>query len=438
MRRIAVVTCDPLTRAMAGPAIRAWHLAEELARDGSQVVLATTAAADRAHPAFPVRNIGGDDLAELEAWWDVLVFQGGLLRLHPVLVHSEKPIVADIYDPFHLENLEQAGGGPDDRYGVIEHLVGVLNDQLARADFLLCASERQRDFWLGALAALGRVNPATYDEDPTLRSLIDVVPFGVDASRPASADGRPVLRGVVPGIDAGDDVLIWAGGVYNWFDPLTLVRAVEQARSTRPRLRLFFLGMVHPNPAIPSMAMATEVRRLAEGLGMEGTHVFFNEGWVPYEERGAYLSEADIGISTHLEHVETDYSFRTRILDYLWAGLPVISTGGDHFGNLVEERCLGATVSPGDVDGLASAIGSLLADGARRQAAGAAARRAAEELRWASVVEPLLRFCRSPRVAPDRERRLGHLRSNVDPQSAAAPFDARLAVRRFLGRVLHR
>ena len=38
-----------------------------------------------------------------------------------------------------------------------------------RGDFFLCARDKQRDFWLGQLAAVGRVNPVTYDADETLR-----------------------------------------------------------------------------------------------------------------------------------------------------------------------------------------------------------------------------------------------------------------------------
>ena len=413
--RVAVVTGDPVTAHMAGPAIRAWHLAEELSRAGHDVVLASTHAVERVHPAFAVRRVDGAALVDLEAWWDVLVFQGGLLRLHPFLLDSEKPIVADVYDPFHLENLEQGRGRPsDDRHGEIEHLVSVIDEQLDRADFFLCASERQRDFWLGGLAARGRVNPATYDEDPRMRTLIDVVPFGVDAvPSPVVGDAPRVLRGVVPGISEDDDVLLWAGGVYNWFDPLTLLRAVDRLRSSRPRTRLFFLGMLHPNPDLPSMAMATEAKRLADELGLVGTHVFFNDGWVPYDERLAYLREADIGVSTHLEHVETNYAFRTRILDYLWAGLPVISTTGDYFADLIEHRGIGRTVAPQDVEGLTAALVLLLADAELRRSCAEAAERAATDLRWDRVVEPLLRFCDSPRVAPDRDRLLGHLRARI-------------------------
>ena len=62
--------------------------------------------------------------------------------------------------------------------------------------------------------------------------------------------------------------------------------------------------------------------------------MIFND-WVPYDERALYLMEADLGVSTHHAHLETRYAFRTRMLDYLWARLPIVCTEGDHFGDLV-------------------------------------------------------------------------------------------------------
>ena len=68
--------------------------------------------------------------------------------------------------------------------------LNVQNTQLALGDFFLCASERQRDFWIGALHTAGRINPQTYAADPTLRSLIDVVPFGLP-DEPPPEHSRP-------------------------------------------------------------------------------------------------------------------------------------------------------------------------------------------------------------------------------------------------------
>ena len=399
MRRIAVATSEPLTARMAGPAIRAWHMAEALARE-HQVQLVTTEACDRWHSSFLVRRVTARELAALERWWDVLVFQGGLLHEHPFLRQSEKVVVADVYDPFHLENLEQTRGwGPSERDATVRHLTEVLNEQLQRGDFLLCASERQRDFWLGSLSALGRVNPATYDEDPTLASLVGVVPFGLPSSPPKAT--RPALRGVVPGIGPDDKVILWAGGVYNWFDPLTLVRAVDRLRHRLPSVRLFFLGLQHPNPNVPPMRMATELRTLADERGLVGTHVFFNDGWVDYESRAGFLLEADVGVSTHLEHVETAYSFRSRILDYLWAGLPIVATSGDAFGELIVSEGLGAAVAPGDEEALEAALWRLLGSEEESAACRENVARVAPRFAWEHALRPLLAFCRAPRRAPD-------------------------------------
>src|SRR5690606_1607098 len=144
----------------------------------------------------------------------------------------------------------------------------------------------------------------------------------------------------------GDEVLLWGGGIYDWFDPLTLIRAVAELEKDHPRLRLVFMGLEHPNQRIPLMGAAKRAVQLAEELGVAGRSVIFNRDWVPYEERAGFLLDADIGVSTHLDHVETAFSFRTRILDYLWAGLPVVSTAGDGFAPIIEEHGLGAVVPP--------------------------------------------------------------------------------------------
>ena len=73
-----------------------------------------------------------------------------------------------------------------------------------------------------------------------------------------------------PGIDDDDDLLLWGGGVYNWFDPQTLVRAVGLLRLRRPNVRLYFLGMKHPNAEVPQMRVATETMALADELGPHG------------------------------------------------------------------------------------------------------------------------------------------------------------------------
>ena len=119
-------------------------------------------------------------------------------------------------------------------------------------------------------------------------------------------------------------------------------------------------------------------------------YVFFNEGWVDYDDRQNYLLDADIGVSTHLDHVETAFSFRTRILDYLWASLPVVATAGDSFAELIELHQLGVVVPPGDVDALESALFTLLTDDEIADGVPDERRGLRPEYRWSRVPEPVM------------------------------------------------
>ncbi len=398
-RKIVVATGETLSARMAGPAIRAWAMAEALSAE-HDVELVTVGTCTITHPRFACRSVGLGEMRALERWCDVFIFQGLILSTFRWLVDSSKILVADIYNPFHLEQLEQAKDqGPEGRARTVSECTTALNDQLTRGDFFLCASEKQRDFWLGQLSAVGRLNPKNYDADETMDALISVVPFGVPDDPPVHT--RSALKGVVPGIGVDDKVILWGGGIYNWFDPLTLLHAVDRLRARRPDVRLFFLGLKHPNPDVPKMRMAVATRDLSDALGLTDKHVFFNEGWVDYHDRQNYLLEADIGVSTHLDHVETAFSFRTRILDYLWAQLPIVATGGDTFANLIQSRGLGVTVPAGDVEALEEALFHLLDD----EAAAAGCRQHLAEVvadhTWSQVLSPLLAFCRAPHRAAD-------------------------------------
>ena len=398
-RRIVVATGDTLSERMAGPAIRAWQIARALA-DEHDVVLVTTEECTLTHPQFRVRRVDEQDVIELERWCDVIIFQGYLMQQNPVLRASDKVIVVDIYDPFHLEQLEQARDlDATARRDIVRSATATLNEQIQRGDFFLCASAKQRDFWLGQLTALGRVNPLTYDEDETLESLITTVPFGVSDDSPLHT--RQAVKGVLPGIGEDDELILWGGGIYNWFDPLTLIRAMASVVEQRPRARLLFMGGKHPNPTVPEMRMAVDARALADALGLLDKSVFFNTDWVAYDDRQNYLLEADIGVSTHLDHVETAFSFRTRILDYLWTRLPIVCTDGDALADLVTSAGLGRAVPPGDPAALADALIDLLGSASARQACAANIAAVTPDLRWSVVLQPLLEFCRSPRRAPD-------------------------------------
>jgi len=402
MTRVLVVTNDPVGTRMAGPAIRSWNIASVLSAD-HEVRLVTTAGLDEQPAPFAQYFIpAGRDRAfrRLEHWAQVIVVQGHAMAMFRSLRRTKKFLVADVYDPMHVEQLEQARERPLPEYErIVADRVELLNEQLLRADFLMAASERQRMFYLGQLAALGRINPLTYNDGDDLRRLLAVVPFGLPSEPPVHQ--RQVLKGIVPGIGDDDKVVIWGGGLYSWFDPLTLIRAIGLLHVRRPTVRLFFQGTKHPGVA--AMPIVEQSRALAAELGLLGTAVFFNETWVPYEERQNYLLEADAGVSTHGVHLETTLAFRTRILDYLWTDLPMVVTTGDTFGELVEAEQLGVAVAPGDPDALADALERTLFDRAFAARAAHNVLGVQDRFRWQHVLAPLVGYVGDPWRAPDRD-----------------------------------
>jgi glycosyltransferase involved in cell wall biosynthesis len=400
---------------MAGPGIRYWELARVLAPT-CDVTLAVPWHSQLDGDGFRVVPYEPGDWPSMRAVamrMDVVMPCGFMLGQFPELVELSCPIIVDGYAPYPAEAVGLMVGRPTDeqeRYHA--DLANRLRMECLAGDFFLCASERQRHWWLGLLTAYGRLNVDTYGSDPTLRSLVAVVPSGCRPEPPTHT--RDVLKGVWAGIGRDDQVVLWGGGIWEWLDPATLLHAMRQLVTARPGLRLVFPGTHHPNPIVGDMPRRRQAVELAAEMGLLGTHVFFGDaqtpaGWVPYEEWQNYLLEADVGVSLHVDSLEAELAFRSRIMDYIGAGLPMVITAGDATSEIVERFGLGIAARAGDVAGVARAIDRLLDE--PRTARSAQFARARAALSWAEVAQPLVDFCRAPRRAPDHRRRVAALRA---------------------------
>lgn len=391
---------------MTGPAIRYWEFANVLNNYFSVIlavsplVQANSAPAELA-PTFEV--ILCKTPAELEALThntDVIITVGANLSLYPFLAKTTKPLVVDMYIPFILEGLQKyEAESVDKRNMFFEGHRGVHTIQVRVADFILCASEKQKDYWLGWLSALGRINPYTHQDDPTLQKLIALVPFGLPQQ--SAVHTRPVLKGVYKGIARDDRVILWGGGLWNWLDPQTLIKAMPDVSRRHPNVKLFFMGTKSPNPHSARMDGPARAVKLSQELGLYNKTVFFNE-WVPYQERQNYLLEADIGATLHLNHIETRFSFRTRFLDYIWAGLPILATEGDVISEEVARWKLGQVVRSGDIDHVTQALVELLEIPDLRQRYESRFEQVRLDYAWETVMAPLVEFCQAPYIAPDK------------------------------------
>ncbi|MCB0047495.1 MAG: hypothetical protein KDD92_18875 [Caldilineaceae bacterium] len=403
--RVLLISHDVIGKTMAGPGIRYYHLAAELAR---HVDLTLAVRADDGPPppllqaegqSVPVTGYSRGDWPSLQpaaAAADVIILPTDTATEFPQLADLPAALVIDGYDPLMAEWLALFSDLPEpQRSAAWDKRMAELHVQYRMGDRFLCASERQRYWWLGQLEAAGRLHPAAFAADPGLHNLVMVTPYGLRSTPPVHRE--PVVRGVWPGIGPNDKLVLWGGGLWPWLDPVTAIRAAGRIRRQRPDVKLIFPGTRHPNPAMAGMPTRNAAAMAcAEELALRGTTVFFGD-WVDYELWPSLLLECDVALTLHYDTVETQLAFRSRLFDYIWAGLPTVATTGDATSDLVRQYGLGRVVDYEDDAAVAAAVLDLLAqddiasfDDARRA------------LSWSSAAASLVEFCRAPSRAPDR------------------------------------
>jgi glycosyltransferase involved in cell wall biosynthesis len=415
---VLVISDDVVGQKMAGPGIRAWELSRVLAREFRVLLAIPDYSPGRPEDPFYqdlpfglVRYAIDDHrlIQTLGARSQVVLFQGYVLSKFPALKKLSAVLIVDLYVPFVLENIfvhKWKTSNLEDREFIHRRDLRVFLDLLLSGDHFLCASPRQKDLFLGSLLAVNRIHPRRFDESPNLDNLISVVPFGLSPEKESSAGRRSPQGDRFPYPVSDDDVLLlWGGVLSNWYDPLTLIKAFSRAVQKDSRLKLLFLSTSHPNPLLPEFDMAMEAVRLAADLGLKDSRIFFNPGWVDYQDRGAFFARADVGVSIHQTNFETRYAFRTRMLDYLKYELPILCTRGDYFAELVEKKNLGLVVSAENVDELETAILRLAGDPRLRDEMKAQIGLARADFFWEKTAGPLLRFCRRVLSSPPAETR---------------------------------
>jgi glycosyltransferase involved in cell wall biosynthesis len=352
---VTLITPDVVGDRMAGPGIRAWHLAHELAKHFPTRLIAKRegTAPDGMH------IIERGTPAAREALRDASVLIGQPAR--GFRKRRGQKIVHDLFDPLVLELRELYGNAPSLRQRV--HLAAEwwrLSNALARADLLMCAARRQREFY-DALQS---------GDAPWIE-----VPFGIDMSEVSSC-AKPQ-----------DNLVVWGGGVWEWLDPATAVDAIVRLNHEGLRCKLLFLGRARPNQNLVDRRREDRFDAL---LRRGGEHVSANADWIPYRERLSWLRAGKVAIMLHRRTAEADYSIRTRIFDAIATGTPVVATAGGFAAELVQQEGLGIVVPPGDADAVARAIRRLLTDDAFHDDCVERLERIRPRYAWEHVTRPLV------------------------------------------------
>jgi glycosyltransferase involved in cell wall biosynthesis len=356
MFQVVVHTPDVVGDRMAGPGIRAWHLARELAKHVSVTLIAKNEGSSP--DDVPLIEHGTD--AARAAMRDASVLIGqparGFKRRRP-----RQRIVYDLFDPTVLELRELYGSFPSLRQRV--HLGAEwwrLSEALMGADLLVYAAPNQRRFYESLQSG----------DAPWIE-----VPFGIDLAETRACE------------KSRDNIVVWGGGVWEWLDPTTAVEAIVRLNAEGVRARLLFMGRARPNRALIDRRRDD---RFDELLLRGGPYVSANSEWIPYRERLSWLRSAKIAIMLHRRTAEAGVSIRTRLFDAIAAGVPVVATAGGFAAELVEREGLGVVVAPEDARAVASGIRRLLTDDAFFTSCVQNLERIRPRFAWEVVTRPLV------------------------------------------------
>jgi glycosyltransferase involved in cell wall biosynthesis len=377
--RVLLVCPEPLGHGQpAGIGIRFLEMARVLAKDGHALTVASPdagAVPDARAVALTPANLGIESRQH-----DVAVLQGHVAGAFFDQA-PDIPVVVDLYDPFIIENFHYYGERGAE---VFLHDHAVLLRSIREGDVFLCASRAQRLFYAGVLLAAGRLNPASFANDPALDALLPIAPFGVHPP-----------RGLEPRDLSAPAILF--GGVYDWYDPILAIEAVALVRQSIPGTTLMFTR--HPNPDITPQGELARAITHASTRGYDFVHF---EPWAPYADRAAFYERHALALLTFPQSVETDLSMRTRVYDYLWSGLPIVTSSAPGTDEILSRYDAGSVVRSNAVEDFARELVAILGTRERYEALARGTQRFVHEHQWEQSLLPLRRFCGRPQRDPGR------------------------------------
>lgn len=419
---------------MSGPGLRCWHFVKVLLDAGHDVCLI----AGRIYGSYP--DNAPPLITHRDGRWiyhsvaDTLWHNPAALR--PLVQHfnadcaigitttasavaadlvGDLPFWCDLYGSIMAEAQLKALVYGDDAH--LSHFFAFERKAIERGDIFSSVSERQGWALIGELGLWGRLNQWTtgYGFTSTIPIASETTPY---------PHARPMIRGKLAAPEAF--IILYSGGYNTWTDVDTLFKALEQVMAQREDVVFVSTGGKiegHDDVTYTRFQRLTESSRFANRYKLCG--------WVANEDVPSYYLESDLGVNADRPSYEAMLGSRTRILDWMRAGLPMISSNLTELAAEVREAGAGLTYEPGDADELARLLLRCIADRPSTRAMGECARRLLlEKFTYEATTPRLLAWVAAPRHAPDYGKDVPRL---VAPATGVGTGIAQALERRSLG-----
>ncbi len=272
----------------------------------------------------------------------------------PRLVYAQQPDIAHLHFPYPPGEISQW------LLGRARRTVMTYHSDIVRQRGLLRVYRPWLQRVLRAVDRIIATSPQYVESSPYLRPLrakVTVIPLGIDVQRFQHPDDA---RAATLRQHYGEPLLLFVGRLRYYKGVQYLLDALTEV----PTAHLLIAG---------TGPMAQTWQNQALTLGLANRVHFLGD--VVDAELPAYYAAADLFVLPACERSE---AFGVVQVEALASGTPIISTElGTGTSYVNQDGVTGRVVSAGDAPALASALQELLADPARRQAMGMAARQRA-------------------------------------------------------------
>jgi glycosyltransferase involved in cell wall biosynthesis len=310
--------------------------------------------------------------------------------LYTTRLRTEKPIWMDIYGDY-LTIFQAAKY----RTGTNRGLPTTLNQVksvLRKGDMFSVCSTPQEHALVGELAMVGRLSYQNFAYSFTRV----ILPGSPPVKEMISQEERNELLKQL-GMNGSEFIVLWCGGYNTWTDIDTLFLGLSSAMEKNPNVHFLSIG------ASTYQAASTVYDRLNRLIKESPYRNRFHLlGWLPWKEVSKYYHLGHVGVNIDAYHYETIYGTRTRLVEMIASGLPVITTSGTELSYMLYEKGAGLLFDYGNWESLSEHILSIAQDnGMQINMSQNALDYSCNQLSFANTTKPFLRWLEKPEKAPD-------------------------------------
>jgi glycosyltransferase involved in cell wall biosynthesis len=310
-----------------GAGIRAWNLADGLSQWNKKILIlypnAESTPMQSISPTIFVKSY--ENLKELDNWKrkaKSIIFHGShypSVKIIQSIDTTQNVVIADMYVPIQIEYaariLDDSGSYDSNQNTTFSKMT---NEVIRISDYILCAGSNQKQYYKGVVSSRLENSASFIFEDRILD-----VPHGFHSTS-QTVERRNEKEKI--------NVLFF-GAFYPWIENRISIQIIKTLAAD-PAFNVEVVGTTNPfigkHEKIQKKSLDVTKDLIESGVTIRE--------WVPYHSLSEIYDKKDLVISLNSNEIESELSWRTRFIDAIRFGVPILTNGGDQISHELSLR----------------------------------------------------------------------------------------------------